>query len=186
MSRCSQALAASGIIIMGSLLAACSSSASHQQSAVSWAEHYNDIHDLTAHSNLVVAGSFTAVAKQTTSGDSPSTDFTFAVSKVLADKAKTTVAGSAITIHQTGGSMSDGTPVSTEDDPLFKVGEATVLFLHQYSPGHFYVVGGPNGRFETPGANAKSAGVAAVKPFNSETVQFTGSVDQLAAEVAKP
>ncbi|WP_370385137.1 hypothetical protein [Catenulispora sp. GAS73] len=171
---------------MGSLLAGCSSSASHQQTAVSWAEHYDNIHDLTAHSTIVVAGSFTAVTKQTTSGNNPSTDFTFTVSKVLADKAQTTAAGSAITIHQTGGSMSDGTPVSTEDDPLFKVGETTVLFLHQYSPGHFYVVGGPNGRFETHAATTKSAGVAEVEPFNSETVQFTGSVDQLAAEVAKP
>jgi len=138
-----------------------------------------------------VAGSITKVISQTVSSSNvPSTDFQLTVAKVLADKSNSGVAiGSTVVIHQTGGTAQDGTHIESDDDPLFKVGDATVVFLHQFSPGHFYVVGAPNGRFKAGSAialNSAGAGAAAVTPLNNETVQFNGTLDQLAAEVAKP
>jgi outer membrane murein-binding lipoprotein Lpp len=189
-----RAFAVTGAAVAAALLAGCSSSTSQQHAGVSepkWAESYSNIHDLTAHSDIAVAGSITKVISQTVSSSNvPSTDFQLTVSKVLADKNKSGLAsGSTVVIHQTGGTAQDGTHIESDDDPLFKVGEATVLFLHQFSPGHFYVVGGPNGRFKTGGATTLSntgAGTAIVTPLNKETVQFNGTLDQLASEVAKP
>lgn len=66
------------------------------------------------------------------------TDFSFNVSKTLYGSAS-----ESITIHQTG-----GPDFQVSDDPLFKVGDSYILFLHQYSPGKYFVVGGPDSRFQ--------------------------------------
>ncbi|MFL6116488.1 MAG: hypothetical protein ACJ786_34795, partial [Catenulispora sp.] len=77
--------------------------------------------------------------------------------------------------------------VQSDEDPVFTVGEAATLFLHEYEPGKYYVIGGPNGRFKTTNkAKTGPAGSDTVTPLNAETVKFTGNLDQLAAEVAKP
>jgi outer membrane murein-binding lipoprotein Lpp len=174
--------------VVSALVAGCSSAQKGQPVKVAggakWDAHYNNIHELTAHSDLAAAGSFTAVAGHS-AGNAPATDFTFTISRVLSDKLKKESVGATITIHQTGGTMADGSPVEASDDPLFKVGENSVLFLHEISPGHFYVIGGPNGRFGLP-AQSVNSGSSTVKPANDETVQFNGTIDQLASEVAKP
>jgi len=77
-----------------------------------------------------------------------STDFSFTISKVLLDPHHLLTRFPApITIHQTGGWFGS-TLHQVCGDPLFRVGEGAVLFLHQFGPGQYFVIGGPSGRFE--------------------------------------
>src|SRR5487761_1710802 len=79
---------------------------------------------------------------------------------------------------QTGGTV-NGHVAQIADDPLFKVGERVVLFLHEYSPGRYFVVGGPSGRFELQADGT-------VRPFNDEGVRMTAmSEEAFVGEVDK-
>jgi hypothetical protein len=51
-----------------------------------------------------------------------------------------------ITVHQTGGTVG-GETMTVWDDPPLRVGDALVLFLHEYEPGKYYIEAGPQGRF---------------------------------------
>lgn len=94
------------------------------------------------------------------------TDITFALAAVPYDPhgrvsdAAGNVTAPSIVIHQTGGAVKDQV-FEVGDDPLFKVGEEVVLFVHEYdptnAPGYFYVIGGPQGRFRV--ANGKVASI---------------------------
>lgn len=137
-----------------------------------FAEHYTTVSTLTAHSDLVVAGQ---VGKKldTTSGDGGgATDFSFTVASVLSDPGKRIPQGvGTVKVHQSG--TSAGT--QCQEDPLFTSGSMDVLFLREYAPGSYYVVGGPNGRLIVQGGQ--------VSPFSAESLQFTGTVDDLARHV---
>jgi hypothetical protein len=139
----------------------------------SWAMGYKSLKELkrAAAMDLAVQGTFTAI--QSTEGQASSggsngllaTDFSFMISKVLLDPhhaLKTSPA--SIIIHQTGG-RSGGTLHQVCDDPLFRVGEEAILFLHQFSPGHYFVIGGPSGRFEVDNGR--------VQPVNNEGVKLS-------------
>lgn len=116
---------------------------SHMQA--SWAEWYTDLKSLKYASDISVVGSIVGIAQQMVQDSIPYTDFTFQVSQVLYDPHHL-FTGQTLLIHQTGG-MINNQLVSVDGDPLFQVGEQAVLFLQQYSPGHYLVTGGPSGRF---------------------------------------
>lgn len=172
------------------VLAGCSLSHPDQLGGdAKWTASYTNIHDLTAHSDAAVAGSFTKeISHATDTNGITRTDFGFTVTKVLADKkASGLAAGSTITIQQTGGTDPDGKVFQLSEDPLFKIGDKSALFLKEFAPGHYAVIGGPNGRFNVRGGGSKVAnGGDSVTPYNNLTAKFTGTVDQLATEVAKP
>jgi hypothetical protein len=73
----------------------------------------------------------------------PTTDFAFAIQQMIYDPHQMGI-GKNLIIHQTGGIV-NSQQAEVGDDPLFRVGERAILFLHQFSPGHFYVEGGPSG-----------------------------------------
>lgn len=111
----------------------------------SWAEWYTDMKSLKHASDVAVAGAFTAIVGRTVQDDIPYTDFMFSPARILYDPHHS-LTGQSLLIHQTGG-LIGGQQVAVDDDPLFQVNEQAVLFLREYSPGHYLVVGGPSGRF---------------------------------------
>jgi len=127
---------------------------------------YHSLTGLKQDADLGVQGLFTAVV-DTTSPDSSGlvyTDFTFTITHVLWDPHHQ-IPGStnSVTIHQTGG-CTGGTFYKVADDPLFQIGEEAILFLHQFSSGQYFVIGGPSGRFEVRHGF--------VQPVNDEGVQL--------------
>ena len=156
-------------------LAGCSSSQPPQSSTnvhvvsldASWAKLYHSFTDLKHAADLVVQGTVTQVRQTAspTDGTPPSTDFLFTVSKVLQDPAHR-LRGTTLTLHQTGGRVGN-TLYQVDDDPLFQTGEQSILFLHEYQPGFYFVIGGPSGRFVIQKGT--------VKPINAEGVPYAGS-----------
>jgi hypothetical protein len=145
----------------------------------SWAVRYTATSQLLADSNVVVAGHFTAVLSQGAAPSTgiPFTNFTFAVDKVFHDPgSRVTSLNGLLVIHQTG-ALSGNVTTDLDDDPLFEVGHSAVLFLREYQPGQFAVVGGPQGRYLV-----SSSGL--VSPFNSETVPFMGTEADLATAIS--
>lgn len=126
----------------------------------SWSVGYKDLKTLKAASTSIVAGTIAAVAGATldTTTNIPYTDFTVALDTVVHDP-KGRVHGMSVTVHQTGGIV-NGVLYQIGDDPLFQIGEHVILFLHEYEPGKFFVVGGPTGRFKV-----NSDVVSAVTPL---------------------
>jgi hypothetical protein len=115
--------------------------------AASWAHSYRDLKSLKRDADIAVAGTITSVAG--TSSDTVgvvATDFVFSINQSIFNPHGQAL-GATITIHQTGGIVGN-TRYEMEDDPLFQTGEQVVLFLHEYSVGHYNVIGGPTGRFE--------------------------------------
>ncbi len=115
---------------------------------VSWAQWYRDTQSLKQAADIVVVGTFVGNGTTVTSDKEPGivlTDFPFAVDAVITDPQRRVQAG-PITVRQTGGIVGT-TRYAVEGDPLFQPAERAVLFLHEYSPGHYYVIGGPSGRF---------------------------------------
>jgi hypothetical protein len=136
----------------------------------SWPKFYHSLTDLKTSSDIAVEGSIAAIASQTIEQNLPFTDFQFHVDKILSAP-KGVISGNTIIIHQTGGPMTvnvQGTATKVlfqvGDDPLMHAGDHLVLFLHQYAPNHYFVVGGPTGRFTV------QQGV--VHPINSEGISL--------------
>jgi hypothetical protein len=141
----------------------------------SWAVEYHTLHDLKAHATVAVQGSFTGVIAQTTDDKGiPYTDFEFTVDQVLNDPGHLVTPGAKLVIHQTGGTV-NGQVHQIGDDPLFQVSESCVLFLNQFQPGHFFVIGGPTGRFEIKKGT--------VSPHDPKGAPFSGSPAEFATAV---
>jgi len=120
-----------------------------QKISVSWADGAPDMQGLFTTADAVVVGKIGKVVDETNEllGESRFgknymyyTDFEFIVEANL----KTEVKNNSIIIHQIGKA---GTQ-ELEDDPLFQSGDSYVLFLREYEPGKFTVLGGPQGRFK--------------------------------------
>lgn len=179
LGRLKSILALGLALCVGSVISGCAQSSQTQgaqtQGSVvyldaSWPRAYHDLGSLKKDSDIAVAGSITGIANQTVDQNIPYTDFTFQVSQTIVDP-KHLVTGSTITIHQTGGVLNKQ-QFEVKDDPLFHVGEQAVLFLHEYSPGKYFVVGGPTGRFAVLNGlvNAMSPqGVQLAKPVPEAT-----------------
>lgn len=136
-----------------------------------WAVTYQDIKSLKQAADVVVVGTITGVGGVTsTKPGLVFTDFTFQVRNVLQDP-RGRVSGPTLSIHQTGGVIGNRR-YEIQDDPLFQQGEQAILFLHEYSPGHYFVIGGPTGRFRVQGG--------LVHPVDDEGVQFAASMSEAA------
>ena len=155
----------------------------------SWARIYHSFKDLKHDADVVVQGTVTRVIRTEAASPAqktpyPSTDFLFTVSRVIQDRANylkvnTHIVGPlsiTLTLHQTGG-LVNNVKYQINDDPLFQQGEQYVLFLHQYKPGFYNVIGGPSGRFVVQGGM--------IKPINTDGVPFSGSQDEFMAQVQK-
>ncbi len=101
--------------------------------------------------------------------DTPVTDYTVVVDRVLQGPV---AAGSRLRVTQPGGRMElptfRGGPKLKrtfvfEEDPLMVVGEQDVFFLKQAADGSYYVVGGPQGRFQV--RDGRAAPVAPGSPL---------------------
>ena len=111
----------------------------------SWTRLYHDIPSLRADADIAVSGK--VLRSSAVVETPPATDFTFLVDAVLHARAGLPIAApTTIVVHQSGG-IQNGQMYEVSDDPPFQIGEIDVLFLHQYAPGRFFVLGGPSGRF---------------------------------------
>lgn len=178
-------ISAAAAIAATAALAGCSASSPARANAsapevvnmdASWAVEYHSLAELKDHADLVVEGRFARVVRQTQDAKGvPSTDFTFDVDKVLDDRGhRVAGAGSTVSVHQTGG-LVDKVLHQISDDPLFQVGEHSVLFLTEYEPGHYRVIGGPTGRFTVKDGT--------LGPVNDEGVKFSGTPESFASAV---
>ena len=117
-----------------------------QSIELSWANAYETIGEMTAHSDAVVTGAVTASSPTVAAPGAPATDYRFTVDEwVTATDEVAEVP--TISLHQTGGTI-DGVTWQNDGDPLFVVGEKDLLFVRQYAPGKFLVMGGPTGRVQ--------------------------------------
>lgn len=180
LARLVQATVVSGFLVVG---LACGSSPAPsgptvQPMGASWAEHYSDLAALKKDSDVAIIGTVTGIASRTVRDGIPYTEFNVRVVRALHDP-QSRLTSSTIVVHQTGGPVSPNRVLEVRDDPLFRTGETVALFLRQYAPGHFRVLGGPAGRFEVSQGTVASVGRGSV------LLPGRHSVDQFAAEVAK-
>ena len=114
---------------------------------MSWARSYSSLKELRQNSDVVAAGHFSRVVGTTVDDKGiPFTDFEFTVDTLIRSDDAALSSGGTVVVHQTGAEQS-GTVYESGDDPLFTVGENAVVFLHRYAQGHYYLIGGPSGRF---------------------------------------
>lgn len=135
------------ILVTGLLtttLTACGRSQStkaHSHLAASWADGASTVAGLAKNSDAVALVAITAVVATGQDPDpfdrTPYTSFTATVRRWLMGTGDAT-----IQIKQTG-----DTSQQVDDDPLLKVGEVAVVFLHEFAENKYYIVGGPTGRF---------------------------------------
>jgi hypothetical protein len=146
--------------------------------SASWPVLYHDVKSLKLASDLIVVGTVQGVGPTTLNQGLPFTDYTVRIDRVIFDPGAR-VHGSTILLHQLGGTV-NGQQYEVEDDPLLHTGLRTLLFLHEYSSDHYYVVGGPSGRFHIQDGR--------VNPVNREGIVFTSSPTEAAflAQVAQP
>jgi hypothetical protein len=174
--QCDVLLALSCLLCITFLFSACSPGFSSQGNAAlpastmqtctleaSWAMGFNNLSSLKKASDLAVVGTIASVnsVNEDTPGI-PTTLFVFRISQVLWNPHHLTSLATVL-VNQTGGIVHNK-HCTVSDDPLFQVGEQAILFLHQYSPAHYFVNGGPSGRF--------SLQHDMVKPINNEGIVF--------------
>jgi len=112
---------------------------------VSWTYAYKDINEMTEKADLVIVGKAISSISYRESADpftSIWTDYTVRGDKVIKGK----VDEPNIILHQTGGKIGSETQY-IRDDPLIEEGTTMLLFLKQYEPNKYYILGGPQGRF---------------------------------------
>lgn len=116
--------------------------------SVSWAEYYADIGELCDAADLIAVGEIDRVISESSEKVAEArwggvllytTDFAFRIEQVIKGEEV-----EEILLHQTGVAGKQ----EVRDDPLFEQGERCVLFLREYEAGKYYVLGGPQGRFE--------------------------------------
>lgn len=149
----------------------------------SWANAYPSVKDMTSAADAVVLGTVGQAEATTVKGGIPYTDYSFAVEQWL--KGSPAIA-SQILIHQTGGTAS-GVTMEVGDDPLLVVGEKDVLYLRQYAPGKYLILGGPTGRNQVVNGQVTpmSHGIAR-DGLPSGIGEFSARIRNLASQPATP
>lgn len=125
-------------------LGGCNGQPSAKELRPSWSRLYHDVGSLKKDADLAIRGEVIG-STQTMSDGIPFTDFTIRVDQVLHDPHNKGDLQS-ITVRQTGGTV-DGKVIAVEGDPLLAQGEQVILFLRQYAPDRYFVLGGPSGHF---------------------------------------
>jgi hypothetical protein len=130
--------------------------------AASWAKGYTTITALKQDADLAVDGTVSRVVSVTKdSKNLVFTDYSISVRSVAHNPRKIAVSAEII-VHQTGGIVGN-TKFELTDDPLFAIGEHVILFLQQYGPDHYFVIGGPTGRFQVQNGVVKAVSLDGVK-----------------------
>ncbi len=109
----------------------------------SWANAYPTTAQMVANADAVVEG--TVVDESGTEVSSQADNLIYTNYTFKVDKWITGAGPSTILIHQMGGSAGLR-QVTIPDDPPLKVGDSNILFLMQYAPGRYFIMGGPTGR----------------------------------------
>jgi hypothetical protein len=118
-------------------------------SGASWAESYGNLEELSTAADLIAVGQVKGVLRvtgnvlgQATWGPISRyyTEFAFSVHRVL----KGHGSEEEILIHQTGAEGKS----EISDDPLLETGDKYIVFLREYEPGKYCILGGPQGRFQ--------------------------------------
>jgi hypothetical protein len=119
----------------------------------SWSHYYPTLASIKKDADLGIRGEITQIFSTDASANAPiSTYFIVTIEEVLWNPHSLSLsAGATIILDQEGGVV-NGTLYQADDDPLFQIGEQTIVFLRQYSPGHFFVLGRPSGRFKVSGS----------------------------------
>jgi hypothetical protein len=138
------------------------------KSEASWAVLYHDIKSLKKNADVVIEGTITGVSSMDGKPPLVFTKFIFHINHVILDP-KHLVVSDHVIVNQTGGIVGNNL-YEIEDDPLFQRGEEAILFLHQYSPSLYDVIGGPSGRFRVQGGK--------VTTINDEGVKFSTSMSE--------
>ena len=145
--------------------------------AGSWTQTYHSMADLKAHSDVAVLGHFSKVVsisamlvRSKKDLSAVSTGFAFTVESILSDpKGKASGVGRTLVVNQAGGKNGRVTQ-RIIGDPLFVVNERAILFLNEYQPGFFMVIGGPTGRFTVSHTDE-------VNSLPGEGMKFSGSLN---------
>ena len=111
------------------------------QAQVSWARSYGTLGDLAQAADLIVKGKVVGIARSYVDQGIPFTNFDVEVDPVLKG-----LANSTIQVKQTGTLISPGYEIS--DDPVLVPGKTYFLFLSKGISGVYWILGGPQGRFE--------------------------------------
>ncbi len=174
-----------GLVLMLSILmlvSACSQSSASQSSPQrvtlqsSWAEYYTSLKDLKQHSTIVVRGTISQFALAVKPADGPVyTPVSVSITRVLWNPHNQT-APTSVSLVQTGG-MYNNSIYQVDDDPLFQTGEQVILFLKEYQPGQFRIIGGPTGRFKIVNSTATPIVSDGVKlPTTTNEAQFASDL----------
>lgn len=145
------------LVLIATLLAGCSRGSlpvtSGQVAEADWADAYSTVAEMTQHAPVVAVGTVLGVAGSgqvnvvlpsgAPNPDTPYTEFTVSVKAALKGNPGTT-----IIVRQTGGRDSAGRTIELAGDPMLKTGETMLMFLREFSPGHFVIMGGPTGRYD--------------------------------------
>jgi hypothetical protein len=118
-----------------------------------WADAYPTVAGMVRVSDAIVVGTVDGnIGTESGIEDSRSiyTNYKFNVDKWL----RGTPSRIGVTIHQMGGSRGLF-QMDVPGDPPLASGEHDILFLRQYRPGWFVIVGGPNGRIQDSNGRAQ-------------------------------
>jgi hypothetical protein len=136
---------------------------------------------MTKNADAIVLGTTEEVTGTTQKDGLPYTDFRYHVEQWIMGVS----AGERIQIHQTGGSM-NGQSMEAEDDPLLVPGEHSLLFLRNYAPGKYKIMGGPTGRLLDKGGRVTALpGGAARDGLPAGVTAFTSRIRALALSYGK-
>ncbi len=135
--------------------------------AASWPT-YKDIGSLKREADVAIAGTVTKLNRSFESTKkTPYSDFEFAIREVIWDPNQLLQSTNSLVIRQTGGTINN-TKFELHEDPLFKPGEKTLVFLKVYSLQESVTLG-PSGRFTIENGLVKPMSDAGVKVTNPKS-----------------
>lgn len=138
----------------------------------SWIYNYKDISEIQDASDLIIIGTVTKSAQE--KSDEPGnnlifTRFTVSIDQVISGKTSL----KEVSVRQLGGQ--DGSElVEIQDDPLMTMDSEVILFLKEYEPNKFKIIGGPQGRFIIENDKVYSVGEYEENNFMITSQQHTG------------